>query len=144
MPPAEIKLKSGKISKSPFLTQSHPKGHVPSGKCEQPLDELTVQVWFLNDHPNLKYSTFCVSGTELRTDKRTIGQTDGRCDYLMPPANLSGRGHKNLPTLLSSFVYKLSTPYSNPSLTTPGIGGVLSTIIGEVEATIVRKSTRQV
>ena len=47
-------------------------------KCEQPLDELTVQVWLLYYHPNFKYCTLNVSGTELRTDKRTDGQTDGR------------------------------------------------------------------
>ena len=45
-------------------------------KCEQPLDELTVQVWLLYDHPNFKYCTLFVSGTELRTDRRTDRQTD--------------------------------------------------------------------
>ena len=33
-----------KISKSYILTLLHPQGHVMSVKCEQPLDELTVQV----------------------------------------------------------------------------------------------------
>ena len=28
------------------------QGYVMSGKCEQPSDELTVQVWLLYDHPN--------------------------------------------------------------------------------------------
>ena len=37
-----------------FLTLPHPQGHVKSVRCEQPLDELTVQVWFLYDHPNFK------------------------------------------------------------------------------------------
>ena len=41
-----------------------------SGKCEQPLDELTVQVWLLYDHQNFKYFTLSVSGTELWTDKQ--------------------------------------------------------------------------
>ena len=43
-------------------------------KCEQPLDELTVQVWLLYDHPNLKYCAFCKRDgiTHRRTDKRTI------------------------------------------------------------------------
>ena len=45
-----------------------------SVKCEQPLDELTVQVWLLYGHPNFKYCTLFISGTELRTDKRTDGQ----------------------------------------------------------------------
>ena len=62
-----------KISKSYILTLPHPQGYVMSVKCEQPLDELTVQVWLLYDHPNFKYCTLFISGTELRTD----GQTDG-------------------------------------------------------------------
>ena len=49
-----------------------------SGECEQPLDELTVQVWLLYDHPNFKYCTLFVSGTELRTGRRTDRQTDGQ------------------------------------------------------------------
>ena len=40
-------------------------------KCEQPLDELTVQVWLPYYHPNFKYCTLFISGTELRTDGRT-------------------------------------------------------------------------
>ena len=69
MPPTATKLKSGKISKFQILTPS--QGHVMSVKCEKPLDELTAQVWFLYDHPNLKYCTLYVSGTELRTEKQT-------------------------------------------------------------------------
>ena len=57
------------LCKSHILTTPHPKGHVMSGKCEQPLDELTVQVWLLYDKPNFKYCTLSVSGTELRTEK---------------------------------------------------------------------------
>ena len=34
-----------KISKSYILTLPHPQGHVMSVKCEEPIDELTVQVW---------------------------------------------------------------------------------------------------
>ena len=71
MPPAATKSKYGKISKSQILTTPHPQGHVMSVRCEQPLDELTVQVWLLYDHPNFKYCTLYISGTELRTDKRT-------------------------------------------------------------------------
>ena len=65
-----------KISKSYILSPPHPQGHVMSVKCEQPLDELTVQVWLLYDHPNFKYCTLFISGTELRTDKQTDGRTD--------------------------------------------------------------------
>ena len=43
-----------KISKSYILTPHHPKGHVMSVKCEEPIDELTVQVWLLYHHPNFK------------------------------------------------------------------------------------------
>ena len=64
-----------------------------SMKCEQPLDELTVRVLLLYDHPNFNYCTFFVSTTELWTN----GQTDGRSDSKMPPVDLSGRGHKKLP-----------------------------------------------
>ena len=70
MPPVATKLKSGKTFKSHILTQPHPQGHVMSGECEQPLNELTIQVWLLYDHPNFKYCTLFVSWTELTTDKR--------------------------------------------------------------------------
>ena len=46
-----------KISKSYILTPPQSQGHVTSGKCEQPLDELTVQLWLLYYHPNFKYCT---------------------------------------------------------------------------------------
>ena len=62
-----------KISKSYILTPSHPQGHMISVKSEEPIDELTVQVWLLYYHPNFKYCTLFVSGTELRTDKRADG-----------------------------------------------------------------------
>ena len=69
-----------KISKSYILTPPHPQGHVMSVKCEQALDELTVQVWLLYDHQNFKYCTLILSGTELRTDRRTDKQTDRQTD----------------------------------------------------------------
>ena len=72
MPPVAAKSKSGKIFKSYIFTPPNPQGNVMLVKCEQPLDKLTVQVWLLYDHPNLKYCTLYVSGTELRTDGRTI------------------------------------------------------------------------
>ena len=65
-----------KIAKSYILTPTHPQGYVMSVKCEQPLDELTVQVWLLYDHPNFKYCTLFLSGTELRTNRQTDGRTD--------------------------------------------------------------------
>ena len=63
------------ISKSYILTPPHPQGHVMSVKCEQPLDELKVQVWLQYDNPNFKYCTLFISGTDRRTDGRTNGQT---------------------------------------------------------------------
>ena len=75
MPPVATKSKYGKISKSQMLTPPHPQGHGMSMKCEKPLDELTVQVWLLYDHPNIKYYTLCISRTELQTDKRMDGQS---------------------------------------------------------------------
>ena len=46
-----------KISKSYILTLPYPQGYMMSVKCEQPLDELTVQVWLLYHHPDFKYCT---------------------------------------------------------------------------------------
>ena len=79
------KSKYGRI----ILTPPHPQGHVMSVKCEQPSDELTVQVWLLYDHPNCKYYTLFGIRTELRTDK----QTDDPIPRPSPPpqADLSGR-----------------------------------------------------
>ena len=80
MPPAATKSKWGKISKFQILTLPQPQGHVMSVKCEQPLDELTVQVWLLYDHLNFKYCTLNVSGMELQTDKLTNGWMDRQTD----------------------------------------------------------------
>ena len=44
-----------KISKSYILTPPQPQGYVMSVKCEEPINELTVQVWLLYHHPNFKY-----------------------------------------------------------------------------------------
>ena len=44
-----------KISKSYILTPPDPQGHQMSVKCEEPLNELTVQVWLLYNHPNFNY-----------------------------------------------------------------------------------------
>ena len=42
---------------SPTFDTTHPQEHVLSVKCEQFLDELTVQVWLLYHHPRFKYYT---------------------------------------------------------------------------------------
>ena len=60
-----------KIFKSYILTPPNPQGHVMSVKCEELIDELTVQVWLLYHQPNFRYCTLFESRTELRTDKRT-------------------------------------------------------------------------
>ena len=72
-----------KISKSYILTPPHPQGRVMSVKCEEPIDELTVQVWLLCDHPNFKYCTLFVSRAELWTDRRKDKRTDGRTIRLL-------------------------------------------------------------
>ena len=69
-----------KISKSYILTPTHPQGRVMSVKCEEAIDEPTVQVWLQYHHPNFKYYTLFVSGTELRTDGQTDRQTDRQTD----------------------------------------------------------------
>ena len=87
MPPVATKSKYDK--KVLHFDLAPPQGHVMSVKCEEPIEELTVQVWLLYHHPNFKYCTLFVSGTELqtdgqtdrRTDRQTDRQTDGRSDY---------------------------------------------------------------
>ena len=75
--PGGNKVKLWQKSLSPtFWPRPTPQGHVMSVKCEQPLDELTVQVLLLYDHPNFKYCTLFISRTELQTDGRTDKRTD--------------------------------------------------------------------
>ena len=76
----KLKYIIAKISKSYILTQPNPKGHGISVKCEQSIDELTVQVWLLYHHPNFKYCTLFESGTEIRTDGQTDSWTDRQLD----------------------------------------------------------------
>ena len=84
-----------KICKSYILILPYPQGHVMSVKCEEPIDQLTVQIWLLYHHRNFKYCTLFASGTEIWTDRQTNGQMDGRTIQLLDaPADLSGRGHK--------------------------------------------------
>ena len=71
MPPVATKSNMAKMSKSYILTPPHPQGQVMLVKCEEPIDEFTVQVWLLYHHPNFKYCTLLVAG-------RHYGQTDGR------------------------------------------------------------------
>ena len=98
-----------KISKSYILTPPHPQGHVMSVKCEQPIDELTVQVWLLYHNPNFKYCTLFVSETGRnygRTNRQTDGWTDDpntRC----PRRTFQAGGIKTLTWLISSEVLKI-------------------------------------
>ena len=72
MPPAATKSNMAKNSKSYILTPPHPQGQVMSEECEQPLDELTVQVWLLYHRPNFKYCTLLKAGlSNEQTDKQT-------------------------------------------------------------------------
>ena len=70
-----------KISiKSKFLTPPHTQEHEMSVKCDQSLDERTVQVWLLYHHPNLKILHFVWKRVELhygqKIDRRTGRQTN--------------------------------------------------------------------
>ena len=78
--PGGNKAEICQTSLTPIFWPRQPQGHVMSVKCDEPIDELTVQVWLLYHHPNLKYCTLFVSGTELRTDRRTDRQTDKQTD----------------------------------------------------------------
>ena len=69
-----------------IFTPPQPQGHVMSNQFEQVLDGLTVHVWLLYHHPNLRYILYfiqvsMIGGTELRTDRRTVVQTDGRSKH---------------------------------------------------------------
>ena len=69
--------KMAKISKSYILTPPHPQGQVMSEKCEEPIDEITVQVWLLYHHPNFKYCTFLQARRNYRqTDRWMIRLLD--------------------------------------------------------------------
>ena len=81
--PGGNKVKIWQKSKSYILTPSHSQEHVMSVKCEEPIDELTVQVWLLYHQPNFKYCTLFLSGTELWTDRQTDRQTDRRTIQLL-------------------------------------------------------------
>ena len=106
------KVKLWQKSLSYILTSSHPQGHVMSVKCEQPLDELTVQVWLLYDHPNFKYCTLFKSRTELWTDEWIDKRTDDpstRCPWRI----FQARGIKNFNATLPNL-----SEYDSPSALT--------------------------
>ena len=63
-----------KIFKSYILTLPLPQGHVISMKCEEPKDELTVQVWLLYHHLNIAL---------FKRDRITKRQTNKRTDGWM-------------------------------------------------------------
>ena len=92
-PRGQQRQNMAKISKSYILTP--PQGQVMSEKCEEHVDELTVQVWLLYHHPNFKYCTLFVSGTELQTNGQTNRQTNEQMDDPITRCPLSDRGHKN-------------------------------------------------
>ena len=62
-----------------------------SVKCEELLDELTVQVWLLHLHPILTLIIELCMWDGI-TDKQTDGQTIRLLDA---PGSLSGRGIEN-------------------------------------------------
>ena len=96
--PAATKSKYGKNLQVLHFDPAPPPGVCDVSEVWEPMDELTVQVWLVYYHQNFKYCTLFVSGTELRTDGQTNRRTDGQTDDPItsnPPADLSGRGHKN-------------------------------------------------
>ena len=95
-----------------------------SVQCEEPIDELTVQVWLLYHQQNFKYCTLLVSGTELRTDRQTDKQTNGQTDRRMirlldAPGGPFRPGHKNLLKFLKhlNLLYKHSSTYKHGNYT---------------------------
>ena len=60
-----------KISKSYILTLPQHQRHVMSVKCEEPIDELIVQVWLLYHHQNFKYYTLLAGRNYGQTDRQT-------------------------------------------------------------------------
>ena len=77
MPLRATKSKYGKNLYVLHFDPAPSKAHGMSVKYEQPIDEVTVQVWLLYHQPNFKYCTLFVSRTELRTKRRTgDGWTD--------------------------------------------------------------------
>ena len=81
--------------KSYILTSPRPhKGQGMSVKCEEPIDELTVQAWLLYHHLNFKYCTLTkfVCKRDGITDRQTDKQTDGQ--LLDAPGRPFRRGHK--------------------------------------------------
>ena len=59
-----------------FWPRPTPRGMWCQWSCEEPIDERTVQVSLLYHHPNFKYCTFLVIGTELGADRRIDGRTE--------------------------------------------------------------------
>ena len=73
-----------------------------SVKCEEPLNELTVQVWLLYHHQNFNYWTLFVSGTELRTD----GWTERRMDKLSLELGKNNKTYFVIHILVSFNIFK--------------------------------------
>ena len=66
-----------------ILTPPHPQGQVMSEKCEEPIDELKVQIWLLYHHPNFKYCTpkLYILHFLCKRDGITDKWTDGQSNY---------------------------------------------------------------
>ena len=86
---------SQNMAKISILTSAQPQGHVMSVKCEEPIEEFTVQVWLLYHHPSFKYWTLFASKRDGIMDR----QTDKRMDDLItrcPRRTFQARGIKML------------------------------------------------
>ena len=89
-PSCDNKVKIWQSFKVQHFDHASPTGACDGRKCQEPLDELSVQVPLLYHHQNFTGCTLRVSGTELRTD----GRTNRRTDDPLPdaPVDLSDRG----------------------------------------------------
>ena len=78
MSQAATKSKYSKISKSYILNQPQPPGACDVSEAWATLRWANSPSLVLYHHTNFKYWTLFVSGTELRTNRWTDGQTYGR------------------------------------------------------------------
>ena len=96
--------------KSYILTPPQPQGHGMSGKCEEPIDEPTVQVWLLYHHQNFLYCTCTLYHNYQQTDKQTDRQMDGQMiKSLYAPGEPFRLGHKNKAVYSGHHIYKART-----------------------------------
>ena len=118
--PGGNKVKIWQKSLSPIFWPAPPQGHVMSVKCEEPINEITIQVCLHVSSPELKILHF-VSKTGLWTDRRTIWLLDA-------PGGPPNRGLGLYDYSLLSEIFFAIWPY-NIKLSLEGIGCKSSCIL---------------